>query len=122
MPTRLPSVRTYDKHSFERTYERWAPVGLPHAGFRVPAEPPNWIDGHTRARAETPHELVARFATVHGILDLAADADVELLAPLTRTPGPVALDTAQEAAFRRYLERVLTMQQNDPLQRFLYLG
>ena len=94
---------------------------LPQGNADVREVIESWCD-HTRARPETPQELVARFATVHGILDLAADTDVELLVPLTHTPGPVALDKSQEAAFRTYLDRLMAMQQNDPLQRFLYLG
>lgn len=73
-------------------------------------------------RERTAQQLVAELAQTHGLLDLAPDTDVELLAALTARAGRVDLDAGQEAAYRRHAERVLAMKLNDPLERFGLLG
>jgi hypothetical protein len=86
--------------------------------FRRGAAPvPHWR-GHDQSSAE----LVSEFAQAHGLLDLAPDADVEEVAAQAGQAGRVDLEAGPEAAFRRYLERVMAMKLNDPLQRFLHLG
>lgn len=73
-------------------------------------------------RRRSGHELVTELAQAHGMLDLVPDADVEALVPLTLRGGVVHLEATQEAAYRRYVERVLAMKLNDPLERFTHLG
>lgn len=77
---------------------------------------------HWRGREQSAAELVAELVQAIGLLALAPDADVELIAGVAEQPGRVDLDPAQEAAYRRYLERMLAVKLSDALERFLYLG
>lgn len=71
-----------------------------------------------------PHELLADVARAHGLLDLAPDADTELLAGrLSAGGGRVVLTAAEMLAYQRLTERVLGMFHiGDPLARFMYRG
>ena len=72
---------------------------------------------------ETPEDLIARFAQAHAVLDLAVDDDMVLLADtLIDKTGRVVFTGDQDQAYRRYTDRVLALNFNDPLDRYLYRG
>jgi hypothetical protein len=72
---------------------------------------------------QTPQDLIVRFAQAHAVLDLAVDNDMILLAhTLTDKTGRVVLTPDQDQAYRRYTDRVLALNFNDPLDRYLYRG
>jgi hypothetical protein len=68
-------------------------------------------------------DLVVEFAQAHGVLDLAPDDDMILLAStLANVTGPVVLSAEQDLAYVRYTDRVLAMHLNSPFDRFLFRG
>ena len=57
------------------------------------------------------------------MLDLAPDTDTRLLCDtLLDKTGPVVLTGEQEQAYTRFIDRVLAVRRNDPLDRFLHRG
>ena len=74
-------------------------------------------------RGQTVEELVASFALVHGVLDLATDKDSRLLlGSLVPEQGRVVLSFEQEQAYNRLTARFRELRGNDPLERFLFQG
>ena len=80
------------------------------------------LDNFVRDR-QRPQDLVVRFAQAHAVFDLAIDDDMVLLAhTLIDKTGRVVLTADQDQAYRRYTDRVLALNFNDPLDRYLYRG
>ncbi len=78
----------------------------------------NFVQGR-----QTPQDLIVRFAQAHAVLDLAVDDDMVLLAhTLIDKTGRVVLTAEQDHAYRRYTDRVLALNFNAPLDRYLYRG
>ncbi len=86
------------------TLEAWADAELHHHG--------------------SAGDLVADFARAHGVLDLAPDADMELLAGrLPLGAGRVVLTVGEHGAYERLTSRMMGMLYgDDPLARFLFRG
>jgi hypothetical protein len=80
------------------------------------------LEESAQATGQPAMALVAGAARAHGLLDLAPDADTELLAERLQT-GRVLLAPAEQSAYERLTERVLGMfHTGDPLARYLYRG
>ena len=99
--------------------------GDPHAPWFVKEAIGNaattvYRDGGAEARAR----LVMTAARIAGLLDLAPDADTELLTAIIGAAGPgadVVLDHEGEAAYERYARRANAMWAlSDPLSMYLY--
>jgi hypothetical protein len=82
-----------------------------------------WADAELHHRGSAG-DLVANFARAHGVLDLATDADAELLASrLQLGSGRVVLTTVEYEAYERLTGRIMAMLYgDDPLARFLFRG
>lgn len=72
---------------------------------------------------QTPEELIVRLAQTHATLDLAVDDDTRLLArTLIDKTGRVVLTPDQNQAYRRYTDRILALNLDNPFDRYLYRG
>jgi hypothetical protein len=79
---------------------------------------------HFAGHDQSCQDLVVSFAQSHGILDLAPDDDCRFLVEslIRDHSGRVVLSPAQDQAYGRFTQRLLDLQLNDPLARFLFRG
>lgn len=68
-------------------------------------------------------DFLHRVERAYRTLNLEPDEDQGLLCQIvTENTDRVVLDANQEGAYRRLIYRLLDIRDNDPLERFLYLG